>query len=221
MSVSEIVIFGASGHAKVVVDIIDSNPSLQLIGFIDKDAPKGTTILGYDVIGDEGALLTLMKTYNFSKGVVGIGDNTIRRKVVQNILNLAPEFEFVNCIHSSANISEHCQLGMGNVVMPGVTINAASVIADHCILNTHSSLDHDSTMHSFSSLSPHVAVGGNCRIGQSASIGIGASVFHGISIGDHCVIGGGSVVNTDTQANATYYGVPAKRISRSDIDKTE
>ena len=111
-------------------------------------------------------LLETMNEYKFNKGVVGIGDNFVRSKVVNFVKQIAPDFQFINCIHDSAKLSNHCEFGVGNVVMPGVSINASTIISDHCILNTNSSLDHDCRMASFSSLAPNSVVGGNCSIGQ-------------------------------------------------------
>ena len=97
--------------------------------------------------------------------------------------------------------------------MPGVCVNASSIISDHCVLNTNSSLDHDCRMESFSSLAPNSAVGGNCSIGKYSYVGIGASIFHGVCIKENCIVGGGSVLNKNTVPNSTYYGTPAKIVS--------
>ena len=169
------------------------------------------------VYGDEESLPDLMIKFGFNQGVVGIGDNFIRSKVVRAIQELAPNFQFINCIHKSAKVSNHLTIGMGNVVMPGATINASSVISNHCILNTNSSLDHDCIMSNFSSLGPNSAVGGNCNIGEFSKIGIGASVFHGIRVDRNCIIGGGSLVNKHTEPDSVYYGVPARFITTREL----
>ena len=218
MTVSKVVIFGLSGHAKVIVDIIESIPSLQIIGFIDNVSPAGTNFLGdYKVIGDETLLPKLMEKYDFYQGVIGIGDNFLRSKVANNVNQIAPDLQFINCIHESANISNYAKLGVGNVVMPGVTVNSSSVIANHCILNTNSALEHDCHMNDFACLAPNATVGGNSTIGKLSYVGIGASVFHSISVGDNCIIGGGSVVNRNTQTNSVYHGTPAKFISNHQL----
>ena len=213
----KVVIFGSSGHAKVIVDIIESESKFELLGFIDKFKSVGEEVLGYKVIGDEESLPDLMLKFGFNQGVVGIGDNFIRSKGVRAIQELAPNFQFINCIHKSAKVSNHLTIGMGNVVMPGATINASSVISNHCILNTNSSLDHDCIMSNFSSLGPNSAVGGNCNIGEFSKIGIGASVFHGIRVDRNCIIGGGSLVNKHTEPDSVYYGVPARFITTREL----
>jgi sugar O-acyltransferase (sialic acid O-acetyltransferase NeuD family) len=209
----KIVIFGSCGHAKVIIDIIESDSSFELVGFIDKFKSVGDEILGYKIIGDEQSLPDLMVDYGFHQGVIGIGDNFVRSKVVRTITELAPNFRFVNCIHKSAKISKHLDMGIGNVVMPGATINASSIISNHCILNTNSSLDHDCMMEDFSSLAPNSVVGGDCNIGEYSNVGIGASIFHGINIGRNCIIGGGSLVNKNLESDSIYYGVPARFIT--------
>ena len=213
----KVVIFGSSGHAKVIVDIIESESKFELLGFIDKFKSVGEEVLGYKVIGDEESLPDLMLKFGFNQGVGGIGDNFIRSKVVRAIQELAPNFQFINCIHKSAKVSNHLTIGMGNVVMPGATINASSVISNHCILNTNSSLDHDCIMSNFSSLGPNSAVGGNCNIGEFSKIGIGASVLHGIRVDRNCIIGGGSLVNKHTAPDSVYYGVPARFITTREL----
>ena len=214
----KVVIFGCSGHAKVVVDIIESNNNYELIGFIDKFIPKSTSVLDYTVIGDELSLPKLMNKYKFNKGLVGIGNNFVRSKVVNLVKKIAPDFEFINCIHNSANISKYCKFGVGNVVMPGVSINASSIISDHCILNTNSSLDHDCQMSNYSCLAPNSAVGGNCSIGEYSYVGIGASIFQGVSIDQNCIVGGGSILNRDAKADSIYYGIPAKKVSSRKLE---
>ena len=208
-----LIIFGASGHAKVILDIISENTSLNPVGIIDNRLEVGKKILGVDVIGDDDLMAELTEKYNCKHGVIGVGDNFLRRKIVKSVENLVPDLQFVNCIHHSARISKNCQLGVGNVIMPGVVINAGSRVGNHCILNTNSSLDHDCEMDDYSSLAPNVGVAGDCRIGSFSKIGIGASVFPGVKIGSNCIIGGGSVLNRDAKDNAVYYGVPARYIS--------
>ena len=41
----KVVIFGTSGHAKVIVDIIESNPKFELIGFVDNHLFVGKKVI--------------------------------------------------------------------------------------------------------------------------------------------------------------------------------
>ncbi len=208
-----VVIFGVSGHAEVILDIIESGDSYKLLGFVDNETPVGTSLLGYKVLGNDLSLPQLMDSYHFNSGVIGIGDNFIRSKVANFVHGSTTDFQFVNCIHPSASISKHCHLGHGNVVMAGVTINPSAKISNHCILNTNSSLDHDCFMENYSCLAPNSVVGGGSEISEYSHIGIGASVIQNIKIGSNCIVGAGSVVLQSTSSNSVFFGSPAKFIS--------
>ena len=88
LQASKVVIFGTSGHAKVIVDIIESDPKFELIGFIDNLIPVGKKILDYFVIGKDKSLPELINQYGFTKGVIGIGDNVrYKNKSYQVLIN--------------------------------------------------------------------------------------------------------------------------------------
>ena len=207
-----ILIFGAGGHAKVIVDIIEKQGRFKITGFIDKSYDKDTIILGYRVLGCMSSIKDIVFDYQIDGGVIGIGDNSIRELVRNKIVEVIPNFKFVNCIHPDSIFGKDVVFGEGNVVMAGVIINSSTSIKNHCILNTNSSLDHDSLMANFSSIAPNVTIGGNVRIGDYSAIGIGSNIFNKVNIGYNCIIGGGSLVCKDTEENSIYYGSPSKFI---------
>lgn len=208
-----IVIFGSSGHAKVLVDIIETDPSFELIGFIDNTLQIGTTLLGYPVLGSDDALPGLTKKYDFFSGIIGVGDNYKRSVLAKYIEKIMPGFEFVNCSHISANVSNHITMGVGNVIMPGVSVNASSFIGNHCILNTNCSLDHDCYLGDYASLGPNSSVGGGAIVEKFSHVGIGASVLHGASMQENSILGGGSMLVSSAKPNSVYVGVPARYVS--------
>jgi len=212
VSMENIVVIGSSGHAKVIIDIIEREGKYKIAGLIDRFRNIGEETLGYKILGKEEELPGLIEDYSLIGGIVAIGDNFVRSNVVNNINNICPEFVFVNAIHPGANIARDVTIGYGTVVMASVTINPSAFIGEHCILNTNSSLDHDSKMADFSSLAPNVTIGGNVNIGIFAAISIGATVIHKLQIGSHTVIGAGSTVLKDIAAYKVAYGTPANVI---------
>ncbi|MFD0988648.1 NeuD/PglB/VioB family sugar acetyltransferase [Mariniflexile jejuense] len=207
-----IIVFGASGHAKVVIDIIEKENKYTIVGLIDSFKPKNYTILNYKILGTENDLPILMKEFNFKAGIIAIGDNWIRRQMYDKIVSVIPEFEFITAIHPMASIGRNVKVGKGTVIMPGAIANIDCQIGDFCILNTKSSLDHDSVIHKFSSLAPDATVGGNVKIGAYSAICLGARVIQDITIGKHSVIGAAAMVNRDIGDYKMAYGVPAKVI---------
>ena len=60
LQASKVVIFGTSGHAQVIVDIIESDPKFELIGFIDNLIPVGEKILDNSLDKTKTAALTMV-----------------------------------------------------------------------------------------------------------------------------------------------------------------
>src|ERR1035438_1093847 len=108
-----IVIIGASGHAKVVIDIIEQQGSFKIIGLIDSFKVPGTRLMGYDVVGQEASIPELIVTEKVTGGIIAIGTNWVRYRMAKSIRELAPDFAFVNAIHPSARIAREVPMGHG------------------------------------------------------------------------------------------------------------
>lgn len=209
-----IIIIGSSGHAKVIIDIVEKENKYNIAGLTDKFREKDEEVSGYRIIGKEEDIAKLLKKHNISGGIIAIGDNWTRSRVCENIKSIRPDFRFVTAIHPSAQTAKDVEIGNGTVVMAGAIINSSSSVGEHCIINTNSSLDHDSVMKDFSSLAPNVTTGGNVEIGKFSAISLGAKIIHGIRIGEQTVIGAGSVVLKDVSSFSVACGIPAKVIRK-------
>lgn len=197
---NSIVIFGAGGHAKVVLDCFQSNSSEVKAFFSDS--------------GDEPDLrglpiLTELPNSSTHSLVVAIGNNSTRKSVVER----CKIFNFINAIHRSAIFGSNVIWGHGVMIMAGVVINCDTRIGNHVILNTNSSIDHDCEIEDYVHISPNVALAGNVSVGEGTHIGIGASILPGIQIGKWVTIGAGSVILRDVPDYAVVVGVPGKIIN--------
>lgn len=207
-----LIIVGASGHAKVIADIVEKEGKYHLVGFIDEKL-EGKA-LGYPILGAEKDLPHLMEKRHITALVVGVGDNHIREKAATRLRANFPTLNFPAIVHPNASLGKEVQLGAGTVVMAQAVVNPCSKVGEFCIINTNASLDHDCTLGDFASLAPGATIGGNCIIGKKSAIGIGASLLHGIHIGEESVIGAAALVNADIPAYSVAYGVPAKIIRK-------
>lgn len=208
------VVLGASGHAKVVLDILSRQGLYDVVGLLDSYKLVGSECAGYRVMGRPSDLPALLAQHSSLGVVVAIGDNWSRATVAREIRQLCPNIAFLTAIHPSAQIASDVCIGAGTVIMAGVVVNPGVRIGEFCILNTRSSLDHDSTMEDYSSLGPAVTTGGGVRVGNYSNIGIGATVVQEISIGAHSVVGAGAVVLRPVPDHVVAYGTPA-RVVRS------
>jgi sugar O-acyltransferase (sialic acid O-acetyltransferase NeuD family) len=207
-----IFVVGSSGHAAVIIDILEKQGHFRIAGLIDTFAAPGKRFLDYEVLGPEHELPRLCGLHSARAGIVAIGDNYVRSQVVHRILEILPEFRFVTAVHPSAQIARGVTIDPGTAVMAGVVINTNARVGSHCILNTNSSLDHDSAMEDFSSLGPGAATGGKVRVGRFSVLAQGANVIHGIRIGEHAVVGAGATVLQDLPGYVVAYGSPARII---------
>lgn len=210
---SDIVIYGASGHAKVIIDIIEQTGIHKIIGLVD-DTGSVNNLMGYPVARDIGNYLDK----GVKAGLVAIGDNWNRSRLVSKIQDKCNCFEFVTAIHPSVNKARDVVVGVGTVVMAGCNINSCTHIGNHCIVNTGSNTDHDCTVNDFASLAPGVTLGGNVIIGNFTAVGLGTSVIQKIEIGAHTVIGAGSVVVKEILSNCIAFGNPCKFVRKREVD---
>lgn len=187
-------LFGASGHGKVIMDIVKAQGCE--VGCMYDDNPHCSEIHGVPVFKTTIAPI---------KGslIISIGSNKIRKLISERY-----PVDFVSAIHPSAIISDSASVGNGSVVMHGVIIQSDAKIGKHCIINTGASIDHECTISDFVHISPHATLCGNVKVGEGSWIGAGAIVIPGIKIGKWCTIGAGSVVIRDIPDNSIAYGNP-------------
>jgi sugar O-acyltransferase (sialic acid O-acetyltransferase NeuD family) len=209
-----IVVFGTSGHAVVVVDALQKSGRYRIAGLVGSERSTSGDIDGLTILGTEDDLPMLVRTLDVFGGIIAVWDNWIRNKLAQRIQNIVPGFEFVNVVHPSAEIARGVVLGCGVFLGAGAVVNANSRIGDHCIVGAKASLDHDCILDRCGSLAPGATVGGNVVIGECSAISLGACVIHGIRIGVHTVVGAGATVVSDIPGYVVAYGSPA-RVVRS------
>lgn len=193
-------LYGASGHAKVIKDILESQGK-NVIGVVD-DNPSLESFSGMRVMHSADAL---------SPFIVSIGNNRIRKMIVQRLRT-----SFGTGIHSSAIISPSVKVGEGTVVMAGAIVNAETTIGNHCIINTGATIDHECTIDNYVHISPNTTLCGNVHVAEGAWVGAGTVVIQGITIGSWSQIGAGSVVVKDIPDGVLAYGNPCRVIRKLD-----
>ncbi len=208
----KIFVIGSSGHAKVVIDIIEQEGKHEIIGLLSRDQAAGEFVYGYEILGKEAELNSLLKKHPAEGYIIAVGDNATRAKVAIFFEENYPQLEALSAIHPSAILGRDVTIGAGTVVMAGAVINPSSQIGQYCIINTRASLDHDCILGNFASLAPGVTTGGACQIGEYSAIGIGATILHGVQIGEQTVIGANALVNKNIPPFSVAYGSPAQII---------
>lgn len=192
----EIILIGASGHSKVIADIIRKNGN-TVYGFLDDDRTKK------GVIGPVSDCLL----YQDKKFVIAIGSNQIRKKIAETY----PTLQYCTAIHPSAVLADNIEIGEGTVVMANAVINSDARIGNHCIINSASVVEHDCYLEDFVHISPGAVLCGTVTVKSACHIGSNAVVRNNISICDDVTIGCGGCVVKDIKSAGVYIGVPAVR----------
>jgi acetyltransferase EpsM len=210
-----IVVFGAGGHAKVVVDVLEAMGRYEILGLFDDSAElKGTIRAKYTVIGSKEDLLTMRR--DMVQGlIVALGDNHRRRTVFEEAQRKG--FAFVIAIHPSAQLGGGVRIGEGTLLVAGTVVNVDADIGPNVIVNTGATVDHDCRIGAHVHLSPGVHLAGRVIVGEGTHIGIGAVVLPNIRIGKYCVVGAGAVVREDLPDGVVAVGAPARIIKQNEV----
>jgi len=199
-----IVLFGASGHGKVVADVAFTAGWDEIL-FFDDAWPGISTNGRWPVVGNFASFLE--RRHEFDAALVSIGNCGVRWRIQQQIA--ATGIPLATIVHPRACVSRFATLGEGTVVMAGAVVNVDAVVGKGCIINTGATIDHDCRLAHAVHVSPGANVSGGVTVGAGTWIGVGASVRQGVRIGYETMVGAGAVVVKDVGDNMTVMGCPA------------
>lgn len=204
------IIVGAKGFAKEVLEVLYQNNALENIVFYDDINPDIPDIIfdKFKVIKNIRQAELFFKESKDNSFTFGIGGPELRYK-----LNL--KFNSIGGIlkstisplatigHFDNTISEGCN------IMTGTVITNSVYIGKGCLINLNCTIAHDSFVDDYVEMSPGVHISGNCRIGSFVNIGTNATILPKVKIGNNVIIGAGTIVRNDIEANQTVIGNPA------------
>jgi len=212
MTDQRVVIVGAGGHAREVLEILwarrAAGDALEPIGFLDDARAASGPLNGLPVLGG----LEWLEGANAEgvRAVCAVGTPAVCERLAGRVRALG--VRVASAVSPDSWIASTASLGEGVLVFPGVVVNANADVGDHVTLNVASSVSHDARVGRFTILGPGARIAGNAELGDRCFVGMGASVIHGVRVGEGSVIGAGAAVIDDVPAGMTAVGVPARGV---------
>ncbi len=209
----KIVILGAGGFAREVLDIFDAcnrvGQDFDVLGYIVESqygSPK-TLVNDKPVLGDFDWFA------GHSDGiyaVCGVGAPELRIRLVMSAQKW--DVRFCNIIHPSAILTRWVTLGEGVVITAGCILTNQIRIGNHVHVNLNCTIGHNAVLDDFVTLAPGVHISGKVTLSTGCYIGTGANLIDGVYVGEWSIVGAGSTIVEDVPPNTTVVGVPGKVI---------
>ncbi|MEZ6063116.1 MAG: acetyltransferase [Planctomycetaceae bacterium] len=212
----KLVLFGAGGHARVVIDAIQAGNQAQCWAVLDSDPGLwNTELFGVPVRGGDDCLCDMIDE-GVDAFVIAVGgplQRALRRRLFENAeSHLLQPFTVV---HPSAQVSPHATVEEGAQLHVGSIVNASAQVRTNAIVNTAAIVEHDCVVEPHAHVAPRAVLAGGVHIGMGAHIGAGAVIRENISVGARAIVGAGAVVIRDVPPDAVVAGVPARPIVRA------
>jgi UDP-perosamine 4-acetyltransferase len=203
-----IVVLGAGGHARVVIEALRAGGHFTPVGVLDPTASGDVD--GVPVLGGDEILPQLLSegVDSAAVGVGSVGEPAVRRRLHEAAASLGLEMPPI--VHPRATVAATARLAAGCMVAAGAVVGPGVRLGEGALVNSNAVVDHDCVVGAFAHIAPGAALSGGVVVGEGAHVGTGAAVVQGVTIGDGGVVGAGAAVIADVPAGATAVGVPAR-----------
>ena len=207
-----IIVIGAGGHAKVLIDTLIEQ-KIEILGIVDEEVSKiGSRILGVEVLGDDSYIENYaVDDVLLVNGLGSVALMNLRKKVYDKFKQ--DGYYFKSVIHPSAIISKNVILAEGVQILAGAVVNTGTSIGDNVIINTRASVDHDCFIGNHVHIAPGSILSGTVSVGDCTHLGTGCTVIQGKTIGNRVLVGAGSLVVKNIKSDMKVLGVPAREVN--------
>lgn len=205
-----LLIIGAGGLGKEVVDIVRSSPQgvKYNLAFVDDLILPNTTIHGVKVLGT-CSILGEMSPEN-TDICIAVGNPASRRSLVETVEGYG--LSIATIIDPSALVRSSAVLGTGVIISACVFLSCDTVVGSHAVINPGALVGHDVKIGPYTVIGGGASLSGGVRIGEGTVVGAGASVLYNTTVGDWATVGMGAIVYAPVKNGTTVMGNPARAL---------
>lgn len=210
---TSLLILGAGGHSKVVVETALSFIPNFDISLLDDCYSSQYQCPDLRLADTRHFFIAPDPTFStrFSYANVAVANSFTCLFWIGNLQSFG--YIFPSFIHSTVLVSFFAQTLPALFVFVQPVIQAIPFIVTVNIINTFSSIDYYSRLQYGVHICPNVALAGEVHIGLRSWIRIGSSVIQNIHIGSDFVVGAAAAVIHNIPDGVTVCGVPVRVIS--------
>lgn len=207
-------IVGAKGFAKEVLEICHQSNDLEKLAFYD-DVNHD---IGKKIYDRFPILKNMEEAQRYLSNVdnrftLGCGNPVLRNKLNEKFIQLGGVL--TSTVSKDAIIGSYANtIGKGCNILAGSIISNNVTIGKGCIVYFNSVLAHDCAIGDYVEISPNANILGRVTINSFTQVGAGSTILPNVTIGKNSVIGAGSVVTKDIPDNSLAVGVPAKIVKQ-------
>ena len=192
----EILIYGAGGHGKAVIDLA-RGCGYHVAALLDDFVAPGALVMDLEVAGGLSCLAEWRErgVLYAANAVGGIGKPSVRQQIFEQLL--AAGFSFPSLIHPSAVVEPSATIEDGGQVLALAYVGSAARIGFGSLINAGAIASHDVVLERVNNLSPGAVLAGGVYLGAYSQVGMNATINVNIHVGANCIIGNGATVKKD------------------------
>lgn len=191
-----LIMIGAGGHARVLLDILARQNQLPAAIFCAEQALLPTAFSAIRQYHNDAQISEFPPQQVLLINAVGRLPGEHRRMKIFEKFK-AQGYQFASVISERALVSAHCAVGEGVQILDGCIVNAGVQIAQNCIVNTAAVIEHDCKLDAHVMVAPRAVLCGNVHCKEQAFIGAGATVIQNIAIGKAALVAAGATLVCD------------------------